>query len=96
MANISKITEELGRSPTLENWERFRKALASSGIKYYSIKFPEPSLKGLEDLRSAYAELYDSRGRPIFRVPIIMSSGKGVRGATSYLKGLLNLNRWPS
>ncbi len=25
MANISKITEELGRSPTLENWERFRK-----------------------------------------------------------------------
>ncbi len=93
MANISKITGELGRSPTLENWERFRKTMGSYGIKYYSIKLLGQSIRGLEDLSNAYAELYDSREKHLFRVPIIMSSGKGVRGATSYLNDMLNLNK---
>jgi len=90
---IIKIADALQKEPNETNWEKFAKALKKSGIKYYRIVYV--SLKNAEDLTKSYAELFDAKGKLVTKVPIFKSSkGKKVEGATIYLKGLLNINKW--
>jgi len=90
---IIKIADALQKEPNETNWERFAKALKKSGIKYYRIVYV--SLKNAEDLTKSYAALFDAKGKLVTKVPIFKrSNGKKVEGATIYLKGLLNINKW--
>jgi len=90
---IIKIADMLQKEPNETNWEKFAKALKKSGIKYYRIVYV--SLKNAEDLTKSYAELFDAKGKFVTKVPIFKrSNGKKVEGATIYLKGLLNINKW--
>ncbi len=93
MAGMKNIVEELNREQSKANWEKFGNALKSSGLKYYLVKFNKGKVNALEDLRKAHAELYDSKGKLAYKIPIIMNNGKNIRGTTIYLKGLLNLNK---
>lgn len=88
---IMKIVEMLNNDPSEKNWELFEKELPKSGIKYYRVVYT--SLKNKDDLRRSYAELFDAKGKLVGRVPIF-KKGKKIEGATIYLKGLLNINKW--
>ncbi len=90
---MKKVVEALNEEQSKENWEKFRKALGKSGMKYYLVKFDKGKVNQLEDLRKAYAELYDLKQKLVYKIPIVMSNGKKIRGTTIYLKGLLNLNK---
>ena len=83
----------LNRTPAKANWERFRKALKASGLRYYKVNFDRGKVNALEDLRKASVELYDSKERPAYSIPVVLQEGKKIRGATIYLKGLLNINK---
>jgi len=90
---IIKIADALQKEPNETNWEKFAKALKKSGIKYYRIVYV--SLKNAEDLTKSYAELFDAKGKLVTKVPIFKrGKGKKVEGATIYLNGLLNINKW--
>ena len=90
---IIKIADTLQKEPNETNWEKFAKALKKSGIKYYRIVYV--SLKNAEDLTKSYAELFDAKGKLVTKVPIFKrDDGSKVEGATIYLKGLLNINKW--
>jgi len=90
---IIKMADMLQKEPNEANWEKFAKVIKKSGIKYYRIVYV--TLKNAEDLTKSYAELFDAKGRLVIKVPIFKrSNGKKVEGATIYLKGLLNINKW--
>jgi len=90
---IIKMADALQKEPNEANWEKFAKALNKSGIKYYRIVYV--SLKNAEDLTKSYAELFDAKGKLVTKVPIFKrDDGRKVEGATIYLKGLLNINKW--
>ncbi|MDE1768100.1 MAG: hypothetical protein KGH64_00425 [Candidatus Micrarchaeota archaeon] len=93
MAGIKDIMGALNKEQSKANWEKFGKAVKSSGLKYYHIEFDKSKVNELEDLRKAHADLYDSKEKLVYKIPIIMENGKKIRGATIYLKGLLNLNK---
>ncbi len=91
---IKEVVEELWNDPQAKNWEKFSKSLKGSGIKYYKVVFErENKLRKLDDLRDSYVALYDGKSKQIYKVPLIKKDGKKLRGATIYLKGLLNLNK---
>ncbi|MGC8538761.1 MAG: hypothetical protein ACP5MK_02745 [Candidatus Micrarchaeia archaeon] len=92
--NFAKAVERLNAEPSPENWKAFEKALKGSGAKYYRIVYVESKLQKAEDLTSSYAELYNSRMGMIAKIPIFMRDGKNVQGATYYLRGLLNANKF--
>jgi len=90
---IIKMADMLQKEPNEANWERFAKAIKKSGVKYYKIVYV--TLKNAEDLTKSYAELFDANGRFVTKIPIFKrSNGRKVEGATIYLKGLLNVNKW--
>lgn len=93
MTGMDNIVQELNKEQSKENWDKFGKALKSSGIKYYLVKFDKGKVNMLEDLRKAHAELYNSKQKLVYKIPIVMNNGKKIRGTTIYLKGLLNLNK---
>lgn len=93
MAGMKDVVETLKDEQSKANWEKFGKALKTSGLKYYLVRFDKARVNKLEDLRKAYAELYDSEQRLAYKIPITMNNGKKIRGATIYLKGMLNLNK---
>ena len=93
MPEMKKVVEALNEEPSKGNWERFRKALGKSGMKYYIVKFDKAKVNKSEDLRKAYAELYDAKGKFTYEIPVVMNKGKKIRGTTIYLKGLLHLNK---
>lgn len=93
MAGIDEIIKAIGKEQSKSNWEKFGKALSKSGIKYYLVKFDKAKVNKTEDLRKAYAELYDAKEKLVYQIPIIMNNGKSIRGTTIYLKGLIHLNR---
>ena len=91
---IKEAVEALWDDPQAKNWERFSKSLKGSGVKYYKVVFEsENKLRKLDDLRDSYVALYDSKSKQVYKVPLIKKDGKKLRGATIYLKGLLNLNK---
>ncbi len=88
---IEDIVEELSNAPNKENWEKFSKAVKSSDLKFYRVVFKK-NVKKENDLTGAYAELYSKNGKLMFKIPIFIKKGKEVKGATIYLKELLNMN----
>ncbi len=93
MAGISEEAATLSSKPTRANWERFARSLRESKAAFYSIRYSGGKISSKEDLRDAYAQIYDSKEKPIARVPVVIEDGKRIKGATIYLKGLLNLNK---
>jgi basic membrane lipoprotein Med (substrate-binding protein (PBP1-ABC) superfamily) len=89
---LNEIAEELWKSPTEDNWSKFRDIIKKSKAKYYKIIYTK-SLGSKEDLRKSYAELYDSKFNLITKIPIFKEVDKGVEGATINLEGLLNANK---
>ncbi len=89
---IDSAVANLNANPTKENWEAFRKLLLKSGAKYYKVFYPK-KLESKKELEYAYAVIYNSRYRQMFRVPVFMRSGKSIEGATIYFKELLNTNK---
>ncbi|MCL4388049.1 hypothetical protein M1567_02765 [Candidatus Marsarchaeota archaeon] len=82
----------LNSKPNAENWKSALPLIKKSGAKYYRI-FYDSGLKDKDNLKNAYAVLYDSSYKRLFRVPVIeMHDGKIV-GATKYLVGLKINNR---
>ncbi|OJI07939.1 MAG: hypothetical protein BK997_01410 [Candidatus Micrarchaeum sp. ARMAN-1] len=84
--------EALNSKPNAENWKSALPLIKKSGAKYYRI-FYDSGLKDKDNLKNAYAVLYDSSYKRLFKVPVIeMHEGKIV-GATKYLVGLKINNR---
>ncbi len=90
---LKEIAEKLWKEPTEKNWKSFAAALKKSKAKYYNVVFSKGKLAKKDDLREAYAELYDGKEKQMAKVPVYISKGKQVGGATIYLKGLLNINK---
>ena len=59
--------------------------------RYYYTFYPN-GIQGSMSLKGAYAVIYDRRMKSLYKVPITKTAGKGVEGATIYLKGL-EINR---
>ncbi len=90
-SSIEEIIEELWKNPSEKNWEAFAKKLPKSGLKYYRVVYPKGKIKRVEDLKKAYAELYDAKEKFVAKVPVYKKNGK-MAGATYYLKGLSSIN----
>ncbi|MGC8495678.1 MAG: hypothetical protein ACP5MX_00505 [Candidatus Micrarchaeia archaeon] len=89
-AKIEAMAETLWKDPSVENWEKFALVLRNSKAKYYKVFYE--SLRNSEDLTKSFARIYDSKMKPVAKVPIIIKKGKKVEGATIFLKGLNNAN----
>ena len=79
--------DELNKSPDERHWALFAKQAQKDRAKYYYVLYPK-EVKDSLNLRKAYAVIYDGRYKQLYKVPILKTSGKGIRGATIYLKGL--------
>ena len=86
----NSIIAELQENPTEENWKRARAKILKEGRYYYA--FYPNGIQGSMSLKGAYAVIYDARMKSLYSVPVIKRVGKGVEGATIYLKGL-HINR---
>lgn len=93
MPDIKSTIDELNKKQSRQNWEKFGSALKKSQLAYYLIVYDKGKINKKEDLRDAYAELYGKDGKFAYKVPVVMEEKGKVRGATIYLKGLLNFNR---
>ena len=95
MAKIKKedrVVRELRDHPDKERWEAFRRYLLKSKAKYYKVFYPK-KLKSKSDLLAAYVIIYDPKYIPMFRIPVMMKTNRGIQGATNYFKELLNTNK---
>jgi hypothetical protein len=81
---------ELEANPNEENWKRARAKILKEG-KYYYAFYPQ-GIRGAMSLKGAYTVIYDSKFKSLYKIPIIKRLGKGIEGATWYLKGL-EINR---
>lgn len=88
---IGEAVKVLNENPNNENWAKFSAELKNSKAKHYKIFYPD-ALKGKDNLTKAYAVLYDSQFKVLFKIPVISINNKSVNGATIYLKEL-TLNR---
>lgn len=84
------ITEFMS-NPDKAHWSEFSRLCARMKAKYYAVVFPG-GLGGKADLSKAYAIIYNAARKPLYKVPIIMRSGKSIEGATIMFRGL-ELNR---
>lgn len=91
--DMKSIDNTLWKDPSEKNWSDFAGRLGRSGIKFYKVFYEKGKLANREDLRDSYVQLFDSKGKPVIRVPVYMQEKGRVRGATIYLKGLLNINK---
>ncbi|MCL5099878.1 MAG: hypothetical protein M1158_02020 [Candidatus Marsarchaeota archaeon] len=92
-ANLQAAVDALWEKPSEENWKKFAKTLPMSGLKYYKVVYQKGKLQRAQDLTKSYAQLYDSKQRPVLRVPIFEKRNGKVTGATYYIKGLLAVNK---
>ncbi len=88
---INEIVKKLNENPNNANWAKFSAELKNSKAKHYKIFYPD-TLDGKNNLTKAYAILYDSQFKVLFKIPIISINNKEINGATIYLKEL-TLNR---
>ena len=86
--------EELKKKPDRRSWERFYANLKKSRIKQYRVIYKSGKLKNRQDLYASFVELFDASGKLIAVVPLFEKNGRKVRGATKYLVGLSNINRY--
>ena len=84
--------EALNSKPDAENWKSVLPVINKSGAKYYRI-FYDSGLKDKDNLRKAYAVLYDGSYKRLFRIPVIEVHDGKIVGATKYLVGLKINNR---
>ncbi|MEM3839293.1 MAG: hypothetical protein QXF01_01800 [Candidatus Micrarchaeaceae archaeon] len=91
--NFREVAAKLLEDPSEKNWKEFSSALKRSKAKFYNIVFAKGKLSKKDDLREAFAEIYDSKERLLAKVPIFMKKGGGIEGTTIYLRGLLSLNK---
>jgi len=91
-ADIKAIAVELKLNPNESNWEKFEKAIKKSNAMYYKITYK--TLNNKENLKDAYAEIFDKDKKLITTVPIFKKDGRKIDGATIYLKDLVNMNKW--
>ena len=89
-SRLEKMAEKLWNEPNEDNWDKMNRMLEKSGAKYYKIFYQ--TLNRKEDLTRSFARIYDSRMRPIAKLPIIKKKGRHVEGATIYMKNLKNAN----
>ncbi|MCL5679867.1 MAG: hypothetical protein M1465_00790 [Candidatus Marsarchaeota archaeon] len=82
----------LNKEPSVENWKSALPVIKSSGARYYRI-FYEKGLKDKDNLKKAYAVIYNASYKRLFKIPVIEMSGSKVEGATKYLIGLKINNR---
>ncbi|MGC8479486.1 MAG: hypothetical protein ACP5M9_02350 [Candidatus Micrarchaeia archaeon] len=92
MNTFKDIENELWKKQNKENWEKFRNYLKKSNAKYYKIIFEQGKINNEQDLRKSYAELFDDKKKLLGKIPIFMTEGKKLTGATIYLVGLEILN----
>jgi hypothetical protein len=92
-ADMQAIVDALWKEQSEEHWKAFVKVLPRSGLRYYKVVYPRGKLQRAQDLTKAYAQLYDSRQKPIVKIPIFERKGGKVVGATYYMKGLLTVNK---
>lgn len=92
MVGIANIADELREDPSEKNWKRLSSALKKSRVSYYKVFFGKGKLSKTQDLRKSYVELYDKKKEMVAQIPIFMSRGREISGATIYLKGLMILN----
>jgi hypothetical protein len=91
---IVKLSEILWKDQSGKNWDAVPAALKKSTIKYYRIVWANGGkLNKMQDLRKSFANLYDSKYEFIAKLPIFMTNGKKIRGATKYLIGLQVSNK---
>lgn len=91
-AKENRTAADLEANPDKKHWGLLSAYLKKSKAKYYKVFYPK-KLKKLDDLKSAYAVIYDSKYIPMFRIPVTMKVDGKLQGATIYLKGLLNTNK---
>ncbi len=92
MKDIEEIAEKLKKDPNEENWKVLSSALKKGNVFHYRIFFGKGKLNNTQDLKKSYIELYDKKEAKLARIPIFVSKGKKIEGATIYLKGLSILN----
>lgn len=90
--NIKAAIESLLAKPNQRNWEKFASELKKSKVVYYKVFFTKGKLAKSSDLKNSYVGLFGSDSKLLYKVPLYRNDGKNLRGATIYLKGLLNLN----
>lgn len=93
MEAIIQIADNLRKNPNEKNWQKLSENLKKSGIIYYVVFFGEGKLSKTQDLRKSYVKLYNKHKKVVTEIPIFMTEGKKIRGATVYLKGLQILNK---
>ena len=82
-----RFIREFNNNPDEKHWELFKKRLKKDKAKYYYVIYPK-ELKGRQNLKYAYAVIYNAKYRQLYKVPVIKTGGKGIDGATIYLKDL--------
>lgn len=92
MSGIEGLAEVLWKKPSEKNWRLFSAALKKSKAKYYKVFYPK-KLNRLDDLRSAYIVVYDSKYAQLFKIPVTARINGRLQGATIYLTGFLNTNK---
>ncbi len=87
MATIKETAKKLNDNPTEENWETLAGMTKSANVKYYSV-FDPTGIAGVEK-RRAYAVLYDSHHKSMFRVPLYDKKGTKIKSAARFLERLV-------
>ena len=90
--DLKAIAVELKLNPNESNWEKFEKAIKKSNAMYYKITYK--TLNNKENLKDAYAEIFDKDKKLITTVPIFKKDGRKIEGATIHLKDLVTINKW--
>jgi len=91
---MNAIVEELWKDPQTRNWERLSSAIDKSDIKYYKVFYEKDNkLRNVDDLKDSYIQIYSANMKSVYKVPLFKKEGRKIRGATIYLKKLLNLNK---
>ncbi len=88
---IKDLAQKLNENPNIDNWGKFYFALKDSSARYYKIIYPNEITKK-DNLIDAYAIIYNSGFKILFKIPIICINKKGIEGTTNFLKNL-TLNR---
>lgn len=90
---LKTIESRLWKDPSEKAWASFAATKDRAGARYYKVFYEKGKLANKEDLRDSYVQLFDSKERPIMKVPVYLQENGKIRGATIYLKGLLNINK---
>lgn len=79
--------EEFGSNPDEKNWKLFLNKAKKDKARYYHVIYPQ-GVKNKLSLSGAYAVIYNSSYKQLYKIPIIKKTKNGIEGATIYLKEL--------